>query len=115
MVGHMSGSGGSSGSGQNLSVVPDDVQAIGQYVYNIADTMKQALGSAAREVDQLLSSGWMGDGAAEFSTGWTETHDGGTQLLQELTALAEKLGVTAANYRSGDTATATGISSLDLP
>jgi WXG100 family type VII secretion target len=115
MVWRMSGSGGPSEVGQNLSAVPDDVQAVGQYAYDIADTMKQALDSAAREVDQLLSSGWTGDGAAEFSTGWTETRDGGTQLLQELTALAEKLGVTAANYRSVDTGTASGISSLDLP
>ncbi|WP_225731089.1 MULTISPECIES: WXG100 family type VII secretion target [unclassified Nocardia] len=111
----MSGSGGPSDPSQNLSVVPDDVQAIGQYVYNIADTMKQALDSAAREVDNLLAQGWTGDAAAEFSTGWTETHDGGTQLLQALTSLAEKLGVTAATYRNTDTAISTGISSLDLP
>jgi len=111
----MSGNGGPSGPGQDLSVVPDDVQAIGQYVYNIADTMRQALGSAAREVDSLLSKSWTGDAASEFSTGWTETHDGGTQLLQDLTSLAEKLGVTAATYRTTDTGNAAGISSLDLP
>lgn len=34
-------------SGQELSVVPDEVQAIGQYAYNIADTMHQALATAA--------------------------------------------------------------------
>ncbi|MEV5840014.1 WXG100 family type VII secretion target [Nocardia sp. NPDC052112] len=108
-------SGGPTGAGQNLSVVPDDVQTIGQYVYNIADTMKQALDSAAREVDTLLTSDWTGDAADEFSNGWTETRDGGTQLMQALTSLAEKLGVTAANYRSTDTGNASGISSLDLP
>jgi WXG100 family type VII secretion target len=104
-----------SGGNSSLSVVLDDVQAIGKYVYNIADTMKHALDSAAHEVDRLLSSGWIGDGADEFSRGWTETHDGGAQLLQELTALAEKLGVTAATYRAADTRTASSISSLDLP
>ena len=102
-------------SGQELSVVPDEVQAIGQYVYNIADTMHQALATAAREVEQLLASGWIGDAADEFSTGWTETRDGGTQLMQDLTSLAEKLGITAANYKSTDTAAADRISSLDLP
>jgi len=111
----MSGSGGHSGSGHDLSVVPDDVQAIGQYAYNISDTMRQALDSAAREVDALLAKGWTGDAANEFSTGWIETRDGGTQLMQDLTSLAEKLGVTAANYRTADTSHATGISSLDLP
>ena len=77
--------------------------------------MRQALDSAAREVDALLAKGWTGDAANEFSTGWTETRDGGTQLMQDLTSLAEKLGVTAANYRSTDTRNASDISSLDLP
>ncbi len=77
--------------------------------------MKQALASAAREVDQLLSSSWKGDLADEFSSGWSETHDGGKQLLQDLTALAEKLGVTADAYQSTDTSNASHISSLDLP
>nr|WP_281182538.1 WXG100 family type VII secretion target [Nocardia miyunensis] len=98
-----------------MSVVPDDVQAVGQYVYNIADTMKQALSSAAREVDALLGQHWTGDAAAEFSAGWSEAHHGGTQLMQELTSLAEKLGVTADSYRSADTGNANRISSLDLP
>jgi WXG100 family type VII secretion target len=102
-------------SNQNLSVVPDDVQAVGQYVYNIADTMKQALNTASREVDALLSQHWTGDAASEFSAGWSETHGSGTQLMQELTALAEKLGVTADSYRSADADNATHISSLDLP
>ena len=115
MVVRVGDSGGPSGFGQNLSVVPDDVQTIGQYVYKIADTMKQALDSAACEVDTLLTSDWTGDAADEFSTGWTETRDGGTQLMQALTSLAEKLGVTAANYRSTDTGNASGISSLNLP
>ncbi|MBY8854974.1 ESX-1 secretion-associated protein [Nocardia sp. CA2R105] len=111
----MSGSGGPSGVGQDLSVVPEDVQAVGRYAYEVADTMRQALTSAAREVDQLLSSSWKGDLADEFSTGWNETNDGGTQLLQDLTALAEKLGITADTYHSTDTTSASRISSLDLP
>lgn len=115
MVVCMGVSGGPNGSGRNLSVVPDDVQAIGQYVYNIADTMKQALDSAAGEVDNLLTSDWTGDAADEFSAGWTETRDGGTRLMQALTSLAEKLGVTADNYKSTDTGNASGLSSLDLP
>lgn len=115
MVERMSGSGGPSGVDQNLSVVPDEVQAVGKYVYDIATTLKQALDSAAREVDQLLTSGWTGDYADEFSTGWHETRDGGTGLLQDLTALAEKLGVTADTYRSADVGTAARVSSLNLP
>ncbi|WP_216893816.1 WXG100 family type VII secretion target [Nocardia alni] len=111
----MSGSGGPSGADQNLSVVPDEVQAVGKYAYDIATTVKQALDSAAREVDRLLASDWTGDCADEFATGWHETRDGGTGLLHELTALAEKLGVTAETYRSADAATASRVSSLNLP
>ncbi|MCM6776051.1 WXG100 family type VII secretion target [Nocardia sp. CDC159] len=111
----MSAGGGPSGSEANLSVVPEDVQAVGRYVYEIADTMRQALDSAAREVDTLLTSEWTGDAAEEFRTGWDETRDGGTQLMQALTGLAEKLGITAANYRSTDADNAAGFSSLNLP
>ncbi|RDI64551.1 WXG100 family type VII secretion target [Nocardia pseudobrasiliensis] len=103
-----------SGGSPELVVVPDDVQAVGQYVYNIADTMKQALDSAAREVDSLLTSGWTGDAADEFGTGWSETHDGGSQLMQALTSLAEKLGVTAANYRKTDSDSAESVGTLDM-
>ncbi|MBF6327563.1 WXG100 family type VII secretion target [Nocardia transvalensis] len=110
----MSAGGGLSESGQSVFVVPEDVQAVGQYVYDIAGTLKQALDSAARDVETLLTSDWTGDAADEFKTGWDETRDGGNQLLQALTGLAEKLGVSAAGYRNTDSAHATGISSLNL-
>ncbi|MGV9676518.1 WXG100 family type VII secretion target [Nocardia sp. NPDC003482] len=97
-----------------ITVVPDDVQDVGQYVYTIADTLRQALDAAAREVSTLLESDWTGDAADEFRTGWDETRDGGTQLMQALSALAEKLGVTAENYRKSDTDSATALGSLDM-
>lgn len=84
-------------------------------MYNIAETMRQALNTAGREVDTLLGQHWTGDAANEFSDGWDETHSNGTQLMQHLISLAEKLGVTADSYRATDTGNATRISSLDLP
>ncbi|WP_280334931.1 WXG100 family type VII secretion target [Nocardia wallacei] len=94
--------------------MPDDVQAIGQYVYNLADTMRQALDAASREVDALLSEGWTGDAADEFAEGWADTRDGGTKLMTALTALAEKLGVTAENYRNTDSGSTTTFTQLNM-
>ncbi|WP_280362349.1 WXG100 family type VII secretion target [Nocardia wallacei] len=110
----MNGDGGQPNPNSGITVVPDDVQAIGQYVYNIADTMRQALDAASREVDTLLAEGWTGDAADEFSAGWTDTHDGGTKLMTALTALAEKLGVTAENYRNTDGGSTTALTQLNM-
>ncbi|MEU4597747.1 WXG100 family type VII secretion target [Nocardia sp. NPDC023988] len=75
------------------------------------------LTSANTEVDSLLSSGWKGDLATQFGTGWTETHDGGATIIAALTTMAEKLGITAENYQQQDTdhAYTLNMSSLDLP
>ncbi|MBF6172905.1 WXG100 family type VII secretion target [Nocardia blacklockiae] len=110
----MNGDGGQSNPNSGITVVPDEVRAVGQYVYNIADTMRQALDAASREVDGLLSQGWTGDAADEFSEGWTDTRDGGTKLMTALTSLAEKLGVTAENYRNTDDGSSTGFTQLNM-
>lgn len=96
----MSTPGGS--DGQSLSVVPDEVSAVGKYVYGLAETLRAALDSASGDVEALLSGGWLGDLADEFGTGWTETSSGGRQICTALTGMAEKLGVTADTFRSQD-------------
>ncbi|MFD4356099.1 WXG100 family type VII secretion target [Nocardia sp. NPDC058518] len=111
----MSTPGGSDGG--SLSVVPTEVQAVGRYVYGIAEALRTALTSANTEVDTLLAGGWSGDLATLFGTGWTETHDGGTTIITALTDMANKLGITADNYQQQDTNRAYSLntSSLDLP
>ncbi len=99
---------------QGVSVVPEEVAEIGRYVYNIAETMRQALESAGKDVDSMLSDGWTGDAADEFSEGWTETRDGGAKLMQTLTTLAEKLGVTAANYQTAEADAAASVARLNM-
>ncbi|MFD3705239.1 WXG100 family type VII secretion target [Nocardia sp. NPDC058658] len=102
---------------QSLSVVPDEVRDVGTYVYGLAETLRNALNSASREVEALISGGWTGDLATEFGTGWTETNTGGIQICTALTEMAEKLGVTAQSYQNQDTssAAALGLVGLDLP
>lgn len=103
------------GSGyQPLVVVPDQVREVGRYVYGIADALQTALRAASREVDTLLGSGWTGDSADEFNTGWTETITGGTQICTALTGMAEKLGVTADNFQSQDTSAAFSLNMAGL-
>ncbi|RJO78717.1 WXG100 family type VII secretion target [Nocardia panacis] len=106
------------GSGlPSLSVVPDDAQAVGRFVYELAEAIRTALNSAGREVESLVNTGWTGTAAAQFGTGWGEIHDGGTQISSALTSMAEKLGITAETYRAQDTSSAQllGTSGLDLP
>lgn len=100
-----------------MSVVPDEVSDVGRYVYGLAETLRSALDSASREVEALLSGGWTGDAANEFSTGWTETTSGGAQICTALTDMAEKLGVTAETFQNQDTASSAllNMAGLDLP
>ncbi|WP_433576490.1 WXG100 family type VII secretion target [Nocardia brasiliensis] len=103
--------------GQQVSVVPDRVREVGAYVYELAEALRSALDSAAKDVDALTGSGWTGDAATEFATGWTDVRDGGVQIMSALTGMAEKLGVTADTYRQRDDSNAAALhtSSLDLP
>ncbi|MFI7000489.1 WXG100 family type VII secretion target [Nocardia sp. NPDC050175] len=114
--------GADTGSGQSLSVVPEQVRAFGNYVYGLADTLRTALNSAESDVAGLTSDDgktgtWTGDYAAEFGRGWLEVREGGGQIVSALATLAEKLGVTADSYQTVDEshAAALGMSSLDLP
>nr|WP_067808299.1 WXG100 family type VII secretion target [Nocardia beijingensis] len=101
--------------GEPLSVVPNEVRALGNYVYSIADALRTALDSAGRDVAALTSSGWVGAAANGFSEGWGEVESGGQQLFAALTTMAEKLGVTAETYAQRDQATAVEFVRLDLP
>lgn len=109
----MSDSGGNSpGPGQDFTVAPERVRDVGVYIYGLAETLHNALDSAAEDVSELLSDSWTGDYADEFSEGWTEVHDGGRQIFQALATLADKLGVTAETFQSVD---ANSAAALDVP
>ncbi|GGK53316.1 WXG100 family type VII secretion target [Nocardia camponoti] len=106
------------GSGApSLSVVPTEVQAVGRYVYGIAESLRAALDSAHADVDALLAKGWTGELATRFGTGWTETREGGVAIIAALTAMAEKLGITAETFQQQDVSHAytLNMSSLSLP
>jgi WXG100 family type VII secretion target len=109
--------GGLPGSGQNISVVPEKVREVGKYAYSLAEALRSALDSAAKDVDSLANGSWTGDAATKFANGWTEVHDGGIQIITALSGMAEKLGVTADTYQARDenSAAALNTSSLDLP
>ncbi|MEV6138791.1 WXG100 family type VII secretion target [Nocardia sp. NPDC051990] len=109
--------GGTPASGQNLAVMPEKVREVGKYVYELAEALRAALDSAAKDVASLTDGSWTGDAANEFSAGWTEVRDGGVQIMTALTGMAEKLGVTADTYQAGDESNAATLntSSLDLP
>ncbi len=97
-------------------MVPEKVRDVGNYVYGLADTLRQALDSAAREVEACAGASWTGSSAEAFAEGWSETRTGGNAIIAALTEMAEKLGVTADTYTKRDTtnAAALGTFSLDL-
>ncbi|MDO3648800.1 type VII secretion target [Nocardia mangyaensis] len=105
------------GDGQSLTVVPEKVREVGSYVYGLADTLRQALDSATREVDACVGSSWTGDAADKVGAGWSDTRTGGIAIIAALTEMAEKLGVTADTYVRQDETNSTllNTSSLDLP
>ncbi|MEU7631053.1 WXG100 family type VII secretion target [Nocardia sp. NPDC049220] len=113
----MSTPGGTSGSGEALSVVPDEVRDVGSYVYHLADTLGSALDAAAREVQSLTGGSWAGAASTGFGTGWNDVNDGGRQIIAALADLAAKLGVTADSYQQRDESNSGALSSstLDLP
>jgi len=98
-----------------MSVVPDDVAALGRYIYGAAAGLRSALKSAGTEAEALTKESWSGGAATAFEHGWEECRDGGGQVIDALTSMAAKLGVTAANFQEHDARTAGNISSLDLP
>ncbi|KAA0024979.1 WXG100 family type VII secretion target [Antrihabitans cavernicola] len=108
----MEGVGGSPGS--DLSVVPDDVPAVGRYAYEMAQNLKSALESAGHDVDSLTSGGWRSGAADSYAAGWKECFDGGTRIFDALTQMADKLGVNADNYRRRDDSSASSFTGLNM-
>ncbi|MGA6205487.1 WXG100 family type VII secretion target [Nocardia testacea] len=107
-------SGGNPDPAGDVTVVPEQVRAVGQFVADIARNLRSGLDSAGTDVDALLADGWRGDAANEFSGGWTELRDGGIKILQALDGMAAELGVQAGSYETTDDATAQQFPSLNL-
>ncbi|WP_181725312.1 WXG100 family type VII secretion target [Nocardia gipuzkoensis] len=109
----MSSLGGIPNSSHGVSVVPDEVIELGQHMSNLVQALRSALDVATREVDGLAGS-WTGTAADTFGEGWHAVHEGGTQLLDSLAALASSLGVVAGNYQQQDGASAANLGSTSL-
>ncbi|MET9212189.1 MULTISPECIES: WXG100 family type VII secretion target [Mycobacteriales] len=104
----------SPGGEPSLTVVPDKVREVGNYVYGLADTLRSALASATREVEACAGSSWTGTAADTFATGWSETNSGGQTIITALTDMAEKLGVTADTYTGCDETNSAALESFSL-
>jgi WXG100 family type VII secretion target len=107
-------SGGNPNQPTDITVIPDEVRAVGQFVADIARNLRSSLDSATGEVDTLLSDGWRGDASDEFSGAWTGLRDGGIKILQALEGMAAELGVQAGAYQSTDDNTSQQFPSLNL-
>jgi WXG100 family type VII secretion target len=110
----MADPGGNPSLGDGITVVPEEVRAVGRFIADIARNLRSGLDSASTDVDALLTDGWRGDAANEFNGGWTELRDGGTKILQALDGMAAELGVQAGSYETTDDATSQQFPSLNL-
>lgn len=104
-------------SDPNLSVTPENIQDFGESVRELAESMRTALDSAAKDVEAVVNGSWTGVLASEFAEGWSDVRDGGSRVVTALAGLAEKLGVTAEAFEARDSSNASALSSssLDLP
>lgn len=98
----------------DITVVPEEVRAVGQFIADIARNLRSGLDSASTDVDALLADGWRGDASDEFSGGWTELRDGGIKILQALDGMAAELGVQADSYETTDETNSQQFPSLNL-
>ncbi len=101
-------------TGPQASVVPDDVKDVGRFAYKIADELRSGAISLDRDVTTLLAT-WTGSAANAYDAGWKEMHSGALRVWEELFELAEKLGVTADNFREQDLESSNTFRTLDLP
>ncbi|MEV4203234.1 MULTISPECIES: WXG100 family type VII secretion target [Nocardia] len=97
-----------------LSVVPDEVKALGRLAYRVASECRTGYRSLATDT-QITIDSWRGNNATIFTAGWDEFHSGADQVWDALFELAEKLGITANTLVATDQSNASGLSSLDLP
>ncbi|MFR9753280.1 WXG100 family type VII secretion target [Nocardia sp. 004] len=98
----------------SLSIVTEDVEALGRLAFDIASQCRDGYSALAVDVRDVLES-WTGNNAGAFAAGWEEFHQGAVQVWDALFALAEKLGITAETVRRTDRVFAAAVSSLDLP
>jgi uncharacterized protein YukE len=100
--------------GSDVFVEIDGVREAGQFAFRTAQDLLDALRSAGAEVDGLMAGGWTGTAADAYGAGWCELRDGGIQVFEALSDMAELLGVTAEDYSRQDHSFSSSLSSLRL-
>lgn len=104
---------GDTSSSAAVEVIPEEVKEFGRFAFRVATELRSGSSSLDVEVQSVLST-WHGLAADAYGSGWEELKRGATEVWDALFELAEKLGSTAENYSTVDTARATTFSSLDL-
>jgi WXG100 family type VII secretion target len=97
----------------HVHVVPEEVQALGQFANSVAEQLRSGSGALDRDVMRLLET-WKGSAADGYRSGWDEVHKGALGVWDALTDLAEKLGVNAAGYQATDDANAATVRAVTV-
>lgn len=97
-----------------MTIVPDEVTALGRYAYDLAATLRSALDSAGHSVNTLTQGGWSGEAADAYSAGWQECQDSGNKIIEALSKIASSVGISAETISRADKRFAAEIPRLDM-
>ncbi|MFI5499726.1 WXG100 family type VII secretion target [Nocardia asteroides] len=109
----MSTSGGTLNPSEGLAVELDSVTGLGRYLSDLADTVKAAVDTAAREVDGLADS-WTGSAADLFFQRWETVYSDAAPLLNSLLGLGSSVGTVSDNLTQQDSVNAADLRSTGL-
>ncbi|MFE6922630.1 WXG100 family type VII secretion target [Nocardia sp. NPDC057663] len=83
----------------------DSVQEFGRLVYRTAEELRSGATTVDHDVAGLMNS-WRGAAADAYNDEWDQLGRGASQVWDAMFTLAEKLGITAENFREADVSTA---------
>jgi WXG100 family type VII secretion target len=83
-------------------VTPAELQATRGFVDGVAKDVIDEVASLGKSVEHLLSGGWSGTAATDFTTGWVEWKQGARDVCTALDGMAALLGVAGRDFADSD-------------
>lgn len=86
----------------DLTVDPQELTSLAQYISDTSSSLRSALTSVAGDVGRLLEDGWTGDAATAFGQGWDDCRTGGEHILHALNDIGTRLASNSRDYTTTD-------------
>lgn len=88
--------------GRSVEVVVSELHAAAARLSGAGQRLQDGLSSVDLETRQLLGSGWKGDAASAYATGWDQWHGGAGQVVRGLQTMSELLTIAGKEYAKTD-------------